>query len=145
MSSGDDQGKLWEDRVVLDQTFFDALRDHPVHSWRRPSASFAKDRSLSLDIYVWLAWRLHNLERQTPIRWAAVHQQFGAGFKEVRHFRPRFVQALDAALAAYPDARVMVDARPSIAPITSANRTTYLRKLVLIDSLYHSGGNPRAR
>jgi hypothetical protein len=128
MSSGDDQGKLWEDRVVLDQTFFDALRDHPVPLLETAIRQL-RDRSLSLDIYVWLAWRLHNLERQTPIRWAAVHQQFGAGFKEVRHFRPRFVQALDAALAAYPDARVMVDerglilhpSRPPIAPRVSGS------------------------
>jgi hypothetical protein len=47
----------------------------------------------------------------------------------VRHFRPRFVQALDAALAAYPDARVMVDerglvlhpSRPPIAPRISGS------------------------
>ncbi len=126
MSTGDDQGKLWEDRVILDQAFFDALRDHPVPLLETAIREL-RDRSLSLDIYVWLAWRLHNLDRQTPIRWAAVHQQFGAGFKEVRHFRPRFVQALEAALAAYPDARVSVDdrgvvlhpCRPPIAPRAS--------------------------
>ena len=90
MSSGDDQGKLWEDRVVLDQTFFDALRDHPVPLLETAIREL-RDRSLSLDIYVWLAWRLHNLEWQLPIRWAAVHQQFGAGFEEVE--RPASLRA----------------------------------------------------
>jgi len=104
----EDQGQLWEDRVVLDQVFFDALREHPV-PLREAAICELRDRSLSLDLYVWLAWRLHTIERDTSIRWAAVHHQFGAGFQAVRHFRPRFVTALQAALAAYPEARVSVD------------------------------------
>jgi hypothetical protein len=119
-----DQGRLWEDRVVLDQVFFDAIRAHPV-PLREAAIRELRDRSLSLDLYVWLAWRLHTLERSTPIRWAAVHAQFGAGFAAVRHFRPRFQEALKAALAAYPEARVGVDEagvilHPSPAPITRA-------------------------
>jgi hypothetical protein len=35
-----------------------------------------------------------------------VHAQFGTGFKAVRQFKPRFTEALQAALAAYPEARV---------------------------------------
>jgi hypothetical protein len=38
-------------------------------------------RSLALDVYVWLAYRLHSLTRPTPVTWAALHGQFGAGFK----------------------------------------------------------------
>ena len=65
-----------------------------------------RDRSMSLDIYVWLAWRLHRLTKATSISWPALHAQFGTGFKAVRQFKPRFAEALDAALAAYPEARV---------------------------------------
>jgi hypothetical protein len=61
---------------------------------------------MSLDIYVWLAWRLHGLVKATSISWPAVHAQFGTGFKAVRQFKPRFTEALQAALAAYPEARV---------------------------------------
>ena len=61
---------------------------------------------MSLDIYVWLAWRLHRLTKATSISWPALHGQFGTGFKAVRQFKPRFIEALDAALAAYPEARV---------------------------------------
>jgi len=32
----------------------------------------------------------------------------GTGFRELRHFRPRFTEALAAAVAAYPEARVDV-------------------------------------
>jgi len=99
------QGSLWEDRVVLDEVFFAALRDHPVPLLEAAIRQL-RDRSMSLDIYVWLAWRLHRLPKATSISWLALHGQFGSGFKAVRQFKPRFTEALEAALAAYPEARV---------------------------------------
>ena len=45
-------------------------------------------------------------KQRTSISWPAVHAQFGTGFKAVRQFKPRFTEALQAALAAYPEARV---------------------------------------
>jgi hypothetical protein len=36
------------------------------------------------DLYVWLAWRLHRLERSTRVSWPAIHAQFGNGFRAVR-------------------------------------------------------------
>ena len=48
---------------------------------------------MSLDIYVWLAWRCHQLGKPTPISWPAVHAQFGAGFKAIKHFKPSFLEA----------------------------------------------------
>lgn len=102
------QGALWEDRVLLDETFYAALRDHPV-PLLEAAIKQLRDRSMSLDIYVWLAWRLHNLSKPTSISWTALHAQFGTGFKAVRQFRPRFTEALRAALAAYPEARTDMD------------------------------------
>ena len=78
---------------------------------------------MSLDIYIWLAWRLHSLSKPTSISWPAIHAQFGTGFKALRQFKPRFTEALQAALAAYPEAHVnlgekaitLYPARPPIA------------------------------
>lgn len=103
----DTQGSLWEERVVLDEIFWKALRDHPV-PLQEAAIRELRDRSMSLDVYVWLAWRLHTLTKPTPVSWPAIHAQFGTGFRELRHFRPRFIEALGAALAAYPEARVDV-------------------------------------
>ena len=116
------QGSLWEDRVLLDETFFAALRDHPVPLLEAAIRQLC-DRSMSLDIYVWLAWRLHSLNRPTSISWPALHAQFGTGYKAVRQFKPRFIEALGAALAAYPEARTELEdkamtlypARPPVA------------------------------
>ena len=125
----DGQSSLWEDRVVLDEVFYRALRDHPV-PLQEAAIRELRDRSMSLDLYVWLAWRLHTLTKPTPISWAAIHGQFGAGFQAIRHFRPRFLDALAAAVAAYPAARVRLDeggvvlhpSRPPVGRLISAVR-----------------------
>ena len=104
------QGTFWEDQVVLDPTFYKALRDHPV-PLQEAAIKQLRDRSMSLDLYVWLAWRLHTLSKPTPITWTAMHAQFGAGFDKLFHFKPRFSEALAAAVAAYPEARVDLDER----------------------------------
>lgn len=99
------QPRLFDDTVVLDEVFYKAAREHPV-PLLEAAVRHLRDRSMSLDIYVWLAYRLHSLTRPTPVTWAAMHAQFGGGFKEPRFFRRPFLEALEAALAAYPDARV---------------------------------------
>lgn len=120
------QGSLWEDRVVLDETFFAALKDHPVPLLDAAIREL-RDRSMSLDIYVWLAWRLQHLSKSTPISWPAIYQQFGSGYARLFHFKPGFAESLAAALAAYPDARVDMEeagimlhpSRPPVAPRVS--------------------------
>ena len=101
------QGELWEDRVVLDEVFWDALRQHPV-PLRDAALRQLGNRSVSLDLYVWLAYRLHTLARPTPVGWAALRAQFGSGHREPHTFRRDFRKALAPAAAAYPEARVEV-------------------------------------
>lgn len=125
----DGQGSLWEDRVVLDDTFFRALQDHPV-PLREAAIRELRDRSMSLDLYVWLAYRLHSLTKPTSLSWSSVHGQFGTGYAKMHHFKPGFRESLAAALAAYPEARVeMGDAgitlhpsRPPVPHLTLAQR-----------------------
>jgi hypothetical protein len=102
---GNSQGTLWEDQVLLDPVFYRTLRDHPV-PLQEAAIRQLRDRSMSLDLYVWLAWRLHTISKPTPITWTAIHTQFGAGFDKLFHFKPRFSEALAAAVAAYPEAKV---------------------------------------
>ena len=92
---------------MLDEVFWKALRDHPVPLLEAAIRQL-RDRSMSLDIYVWLAWRCHQLGKPTAISWPAIYSQFGAGFKALKHFKPSFLDALAAAAAAYPEARVDV-------------------------------------
>jgi hypothetical protein len=119
--SDDHQGDLWEDRVVLDETFYDALRQHPV-PLREAALRKLADRSASLDLYIWLAYRLHTLSGPTPVRWAALREQFGTSYSELRFFRRDFPKMLAPAVAVYPDARVEVEddgvvLHPSSSPV----------------------------
>ena len=52
----------------------------------------------------------HSLGKTTPVSWPAIHAQFGAGFKAIRQMKPVFVEALNLALAVYPEARVYIQA-----------------------------------
>lgn len=104
----DNQPTLWQDSVRLDDGFWRSLREHPVPV-REEAIRAIGTRSLAIDVYIWLAYRLHSLTRSTPVSWAAIHGQFGAGFRLVRQIKPTFLEALTLALAVYPEARVGVE------------------------------------
>lgn len=105
-----DQPSLWQDRVVLNEEFYRALREHPVPVSETGLKAIGP-RSMAIDVYIWLAYRLHALKRDVEVSWIALHAQFGAGFQLLRKFRAHFIECLEMALAAYPDARVAIGER----------------------------------
>lgn len=107
-ASDPNQANIWEDRVLLSDAYFRELKAHPVPIWE-PALKHIQNNSTSIDIYIWLAYRLHVLSRTTSLSWPAVFEQFGPGYARLRDFRKRFLDALQLALAVYPDARVEVD------------------------------------
>lgn len=97
------------DRMVeLSEGFFHALTKHPVPICEQGIRLLA-DTCMPLDIYLWLAYRLHSLDRPKAISWEALHLQFGANTRLLKHFKPRFVRDLEIAMAVYPDARIELD------------------------------------
>ena len=101
------QGDLWSETVQLSPEFYDSLVSHPV-----PVAEHAiralQNSSLSMDVYVWLSYRLRSLSKATTVSWAALHSQFGPEYATTKSFRERFIPNLKEALAVYPDAKVDV-------------------------------------
>ena len=67
--------------------------------------------SMALDVYVWLAQRLHRVPTGRPqfIAWDNLHEQFGQGFARVRDFRRSFLHTLSHVGSAYPTARITAD------------------------------------
>lgn len=104
----EDQPSLWQDRVRLDRHFWLSLKEHPVPV-REEAIRAIGTRSLAIDVYIWLAYRLHSLAKPTAVTWSAIHGQFGAGFRLVRQIKPTFSEALQLALAVYPAAKVDMD------------------------------------
>jgi hypothetical protein len=106
----DDQPSLWQDRVLLDDDFYRALSEHPVPVSESALRAIGP-RSMVIDIYIWLAYRLHALKKDAEIGWPSLQAQFGAGFLRLRRFREHFLECLSLAVAAYPEARVEVSER----------------------------------
>ena len=104
----DVQLTLWREAVRLDEGFYQSLIDHPMPV-REAAIREIGGRSMAIDVYVWLAYRLHHIEKPTPVSWAALYAQFGGGYQHIRQFRAKFKEPLALALAAYPEAQVMVD------------------------------------
>jgi len=105
-----EQPALWQEKVLLNDEFYRALRDHPV-PLSEPALRAIGPRSMVIDIYIWLAYRLHALGRDVEISWPALYAQFGAGYGRLRDFRAGFLGGLELALAVYPEARVSVEER----------------------------------
>jgi Plasmid encoded RepA protein len=120
-----DQPTLWQDRVLLDEDFYRALREHPVPVSEAALRAIGP-RSLVIDIYIWLAYRLHALRRDTQVGWPSLYVQFGAGVGRIRGFRKYFIECLAIATAAYPEARIDIGergvilrpSRPAIAKVS---------------------------
>lgn len=117
------RGSTFMDTAQLSEHFFAELRRHPV-PLEDAAIRAISNNSLALDLYAWLAYRLHVLKAPTPVSWAALRAQFGTGFRAMRHFRFNFNNNLGLALAVYRDARVEVTergvdlypSRPPVAP-----------------------------
>lgn len=106
--ANDKQPSLWQDKVRLDDGFYKSLREHPVPV-REEAVRAIGARSMAIDVYIWLAYRLHSLTKTMPVSWPAIYAQFGGGFKALRQMKPVLIEALIIALAVYPEARVDVE------------------------------------
>jgi hypothetical protein len=108
----DRQRVLWPTAIVFGREYFDSLLSHAVPLDERALAALS-DSAMALDIYAWLAQRLHRQDARYPalIPWPAVQRQFGEGFARLRKFREKFLGALRQVQAVYPAARVQTSPR----------------------------------
>jgi len=115
----------------LSETFFEQLKRHPVPVEDAAIRGINR-HSMALDLYCWLAYRLHSLPRSTPISWRALHAQFGTAVRRIDHFRDTFTEQLALATAVYPAAKVDVTATglllsPSPPPVAMRRTVVALR------------------
>jgi hypothetical protein len=123
VDDGEKGGSMFIETATLSQTFFDQLKRHPVPIEESAVRRIANN-SMALDVYCWLAYRLHVLTEPTPVSWRALYAQFGQGFGRLDNFRRKFREVLNLALAVYPDAQVDQEERglvlkPSRPPVAS--------------------------
>lgn len=119
LDSSHGQLPLWQERVRLDEGFYQSLIEHPL-PLREAAVRQISSRSMAIDLYVWLAYRLHALNGPVPVTWQALRRQFGEGYRELRFFRRDVQPNLKLALAVYPEARVTVDEKDGLILYPSA-------------------------
>ena len=92
----DRQRVLWPSNVTLSTDYFDSLTRHAVPLDERAIAALSHS-AMALDLYCWLAQRLHRVEAGKPafIPWTALKGQFGWHYGRMRKFREVFRQTLD--------------------------------------------------
>ena len=109
-----DQGNrgLWPSTVHLSERYFASLQDHAVPLDLRALAALANS-SMGLDIYSWLAQRLHRIPVGCPqfVSWAAIKDQFGSEFGLMNNFRRKFKKTMRQVLIQYQSARVGMNDR----------------------------------
>jgi Plasmid encoded RepA protein len=105
MDDRGDQGNLFVETATLSEHFFAQLKKHPVPI-EESAISAINNNSMALDVYCWLAYRLHALQKPKSITWKALRVQFSPTVKQLFHFRAHFKDNLALALAVYPAARV---------------------------------------
>jgi hypothetical protein len=115
------QGTLFLETARLSEVFYEQLRKHPV-PLEEAAIRAINNNSMALDLYCWLAYRLHVLSGPRQVTWKSLMGQFGNGYKEQFHFKPRFLENLALAMAVYPEAKVDIDdrgltLRPSKPPV----------------------------
>jgi hypothetical protein len=87
----------WEGKILLSEKFFEVCLKSGVpvdfrilHILRSP---------LSIDIYLWLTYRVNSISRRTPIPWTSLRWQFGAAYGDesglddqgLRDFKKNFI------------------------------------------------------
>ena len=106
------QRVLWPSTIRLSHEYFNSLQNHAVPLDERALVALAHS-SMALDIYSWLAQRLHRIsaDRTQFIAWAAVKDQFGQGYGRMDNFKRVFRIAMKQVLIQYQTANVEEDGR----------------------------------
>ena len=110
MPKDERQRVLWPSYVDLSLDYFASLTAHAVPLDERAIAALSHS-AMCLDVYAWLAQRLHRIPRgaRQLVPWPLLKAQFGADYARVRKFREVFLTALRQVAHVYPAARLEAD------------------------------------
>jgi Plasmid encoded RepA protein len=123
------QRVLWPSTIQLSHQYFNSLLEHAVPLNEADLAALAHS-ALAIDVYCWLAQRLHRVTPLKPvfITWAALKQQFGPDYGRMDNFKRKFRATLRQVRARYQRAILDLDDRGitlhhSLPPVTKQQVT----------------------
>ena len=108
------QRVLWPSTIQLSLDYWESLKAHAV-PLDETAVGALSHSALALDIYAWLAQRLHRVPEgaSAVIAWPVLQDQFGLGYARLEDFRKYFKIALKQVVTVYPKARLDLD-RPGM-------------------------------
>lgn len=123
------QRHLWGNYLRFSDDYFNDVMEHGVPVDKR-ALNFLSGNALGLDIYAFLAHRLHHIrpERPVEISWKAIKDQFGQSYDRMDNFKAVFRRTLKLVQAVYQDAKleeitnrglILYHSKPPIAPRTT--------------------------
>src|SRR6266849_2447373 len=106
----DRQRVLWPSTVHLSSEYFESLKKHAVPLNEADLGALAHT-AMGLDIYAWLAQRLHRIDPRRPafIPWSAIKEQFGPDYHRMDNFKRFFRKTLAQVQRRYQTARIGLD------------------------------------
>jgi hypothetical protein len=118
------QRVMWPSTIHLSRDYFASLQEHAVPLNEADLAALAHS-AMALDIYAWLAQRLHRVTPMRPafVTWAALKQQFGPDYGRMADFKKVFRKTIRQVRARYDRARLDLDGQGitlhhSLPPVT---------------------------
>jgi hypothetical protein len=140
---------LWPGKLILSEEYYRSLIAAPVPLDNR-ALLVLKGSALALDVYVWLAHRLHRIHgKPQPVHWVPLREQFGQEYANPKDFKSELLHVLKLVLAAYPQAKVQhIDGglllHPSPPPVPIQRHSLTFRPFIFSQGTVKGDGFPRA-
>jgi hypothetical protein len=106
------QRVLWPSVVQFSHLYFESLLAHAV-PLNEESVARLSNSSMALDVYTWLAQRLHRVDPAKPafVPWLSLKEQFGQGYDRMDNFKRIFERTLWQVRAVYGAAKFLIDGK----------------------------------
>jgi Plasmid encoded RepA protein len=110
LTTDEHQRVLWPSTIQLSDDYFDSLTKHAVPLDERALAALSHS-PMGLDIYSWLAQRLHRISatKSQFITWVALKDQFGYNYTRMIDFKVAFREILVMVHSQYHEADFEID------------------------------------
>lgn len=104
------QRVLWPTTIRFSTDYFESLVQHAV-PLNEAAVVRLSHSAMALDVYVWLAQRLHRVNPKKPafVPWFSLKEQFGQDYGRMVDFRRVFILTLKQVKAVYWEAKFSLD------------------------------------
>ena len=112
VSKNEHQRVLWPSIIKFSQRYFESLLAHAV-PLNEAAISRLSHSAMGLDVYTWLAQRLHrvHLGKGAFVPWVSLKEQFGPDYGRMNNFKRVFRTTLKQVQVVYREAKFNLDGR----------------------------------